>query len=386
MAVATPIAGAVPITQFTPAQQATLRSGAAVGNFQVINGHVMDTATAAGKALLAQRTANAPTAPAAPDPSAPVTPGAPGGGVGRIPFTGPHGAPNILGNLPPADPAADAAKIAKDAANRDALAQIKQVLQQYGLESLSDFAWQEIVAGRSGNEVLQDIRQTPQFQQRFPAIAARQKVGLPPLSPGDYVAYENTATQYMRNAGLPTGFYDSPEDFTKFLSGDVSLKELGERITLARDAANGPSEARDALVNKFGLSIGDLTAFFLDPDRAEPLLQRNYNAAQIAGAGTRTGYGDTAAQDLRLADLGVTAAQAQQGFSHLGQESELFHGLPGQNEQDISTDQQLGAEFMGDAAAQKTIEQRARSRVATFGGGGGFNTSREGVGGLGQAR
>lgn len=284
--------------------------------------------------------------------------------------------------------ASGAAGVAKDSANRDSLATIKNVLSQYGLDSLSDFAWQEIVSGRSGNEVLQDLRETPQFKQRFPAIDARQKAGLPPLSPGDYVSYENTATQYMRDAGLPPGFYDSPEDFTKFLSNDMSLKELSERVTTAKDAAyNAPTEVRSALRGQFGVGDGDLAAFFLDPDRAQPLLQRTYNAAQVAGAGTRTGYDVSTDQDYRLTDLGVTAQQAQTGFSTLQHSQELFNPLTGHaNERKITSDEQLGATFGGNATAADQIEKRRQQRQSEFQDGGAFAAGNTGVTGLGSAQ
>jgi hypothetical protein len=383
---------------FNAQTQAALKAGKTITagdgrRFALVNGHATAVGSDSYTRGMAAREENGESSaveqqePSTPsDPRPPVAPpvvstgaGDTGGGASTLP-------PDILAGG--TDPATQAAKLAKDASNRDALASINDVLSQYGLQSLSGFAWQEIVSGRSGNEVLQDLRETPQFQQRFPAIAARQKAGLPPLSPGDYVSYENTATQYMRDAGLPPGFYDSPEDFTKFLANDVSLKELASRVDLAKQAAyQAPPEVRTALRGQFGLGDGDLAAYFLDPNRAQPLLQRTYNAAQIAGAGTRTGYDVNPEQDYRLADQGVSAAQAQAGFSTLQQSQELYNPLAGHaNEGAITTDQQLGAAFGGNAADQLSVERRRQQRQADFQDGGAFASSQQGISGLGVAQ
>lgn len=309
-----------------------------------------------------------------------------GGGAGDAGGGGPGG-PGGPGGMGAANAPGSAAALAKDSSNRDALAQINKVLGDYGLEGLADFAWREIVNGRSGNEILQDIRETPQFNERFPAIKARTKAGLPALSPGEYVSYEKNATEYMRAAGLPKGFYDDKTDFTKFLTNDVSLNELGQRIDMAKQAAyQAPTELRQALRGKFGLGDGDLAAFFLDPDKAQPLLQRTYNAAAIAGAGTRTGYDTSADQDYRLADLGVSADQAQAGFGQLGHDKELFSALTGHsNEGAISTDTQLAAQFGGNSNATDQVESRRRQRQAEFRDGGQFAETQGGITGLGSA-
>lgn len=269
-----------------------------------------------------------------------------------------------------------------DPAQRDARARMQEVLGQYGLDSLADWAWQQILQGRSDAEILQDIRNTPEFKTRFPAIEERTKRGLAPISPGEYVAYERQARQVMRAAGLPESFYDGHDDFQNFLSGDVSISELNDRIQLGRQAAfEAPAEVRAALLRDYGVSEGGLVAYFLDPDRAQPILEKQYRAAQIGGAGTRTGFGATRQESERLADLGVTADQAQQGFGVLGQSRELFTPID-RTEQAISREEQLGAAFEGNSAAKRRIERRRRQRQAVFEAGGSYAATQGGVAGL----
>lgn len=367
-------------SSFTPDQQRIMDQGGNYAGYAVVDGHFTYVGAGASGQDAYNRIYGAPAATAQPAKGSWMD--------GPAGYTGGTSTPTVPGTPAAAatSPTDDAAKVAKDAANQDALARIKDVLGQYGLDSLSGFVWQSIVSGMSETQVLQAIRETPQFQQRFPAIAERQKKGLPALSPGEYVAYEQAATQMMRAAGLPSGFYDNPDDFTKFLTADVSVKELSDRVDLARQAAyQAPAEVRTALRTQFGLGDGDLAAYFLDSNRAVPLLQRTYNAAQIAGVSARTGYGTTAEQDYRLADLGVGADQAQAGFSALAQQQELFNPLAGHNEGVITTDQQLAAAFAQNPEAQRAIERRRQERVAEFGGGGGYAGTQSGLSGIGSA-
>ncbi len=285
----------------------------------------------------------------------------------------------------PDDPTAAAEEAARDAANADAFAELQETLGQYGLSGLSSFVWEQIVGGKSQAEVLRDIRKTPEFRQRFPAIEAREKAGLTPLSPGEYVAYEKQARQTFRAAGLPEGFYDSNEDFTRFLERDVSMSELADRVALASTAAyNTPADVRREL-ERFGLRGGDLTAFFLDPAAAQPVLERKYGAARLSANAGRTGFGSlTEGEATDLFQSGVTEAAAQEGFGELAANRELFGSLDlGENV--IDRGEQIGAQFKGNAAAQQRIQNRKRRRQSQFEGGGSFATGQGGVVGLGSA-
>jgi hypothetical protein len=273
------------------------------------------------------------------------------------------------------------------ARQRDARARIGSVLAEYGLESMADWVWQQILDGKSDTEVLQDLRNTPEFKKRFPAIEERRAKGLNAISPGEYVAYERQARQLFRAAGLPGGFYDSNDDFTRYIAGDMSLAELNDRIGLARRASfEVDPEVRATLSRDYGISDGDLTAWFLDDKVAQPLLEKRFAAGEIGAAAVRSGFGRTSrGENESLAGLGINPEQAQEGFGTLAGLRELTVGLPGQREAAISRDEQIGAAFRSDAKARAKIETRRSQRQATFRGGGGFASDRDGMSGLGQA-
>ena len=270
---------------------------------------------------------------------------------------------------------------------QNALDIINQTLAQYGLSSLSGWAWQQIIQGSSPSQVTLQLYQRPEFKAAFPEIALREQNGLPAISPADIINYRNQAQQAMRQAGLPQGFWDQPADFTNLIANNVSLNELQHRIDLAQQATyQVPKEVRDVLARDYGLNDGHLTAGFLDPTRAEPLLQRDFLAAQIGGTAAITGYQTNQAQNERLADMGITQAQAQQGFNQLANSKELMASLPGENTTGISQDDQLAAVFGGNAAAQQELTRRADERKNVFAAGGGFSSGQGGFSGVGSAQ
>lgn len=377
---------------FTPAQMAVLRAGGTVAGWKFVNGQLVqvdvsqpapytggtagwyDTPISQGGG--AQPVYDGPLAPN--NPTAPNPPAAP---TTPTP-TGPTQAEKDAAAQREND--ARAAKEAKDKSDRDSAARLNGVLGEYGLSELADTVWGWIVEGLSEAEIIQRMRGTDTYKKRFVGMEERRKKGLAPISERDYINYERDARQLFRAAGLPTGFYDSNDDFTKFLANDLSISELSDRVTLAANAAfRMPKEDRDALT-QWGMGPGDLTAFWLDPDKAQPLLERKYAAAQLAGTSKRSGFGDLNEDTATgLATMGVTQQQAQQGFGTLVESRELFGALDS-GEDTIDQNAQLDAAFRGSTNAQRRIEQRRRRRQGVFEAGGGFASAQNGLTGLGD--
>jgi hypothetical protein len=271
---------------------------------------------------------------------------------------------------------------------QSALADLTAILDQYGLGDMAQWAWGELTAGKSEAQVVLDLYQTQEFQQRFPGIQQRQQAGLPPISPGDYVNYEDSAAQILRAEGIdPTSAW-ARQEITGAIGSDVSLNELQQRAHMASQAAfQMPQAVRDTLQRDYGVAAGDIARMFLDTTTPEPQLAQEFMAAQIGGAGALAGYQTNRQVDERLAADGVTFGQAQQGFTDLGLKRQLFSALPGeQGFQGISQSEQLGAEFEGNADAQRAIDMEAKRRVAQFSGAGSFATSSTGISGLGVAQ
>jgi len=159
------------------------------------------------------------------------------------------------------------------------------------------------------SEMLNAIYNSDAYKQRFSGnekmrqrmAAGKAMPGDRLLNPAEYIQLESDYREYMQQAGLPSGFYDQPEDFSNFIGNGVALTEVKRRVDLASTAANNADKfTLDALRTQYGLSASDITAYLLDPERALPIfdgrntivnLEKAYGSADVAGAAARTGYG-----------------------------------------------------------------------------------------------
>jgi hypothetical protein len=263
---------------------------------------------------------------------------------------------------------------------------INGLLAQYGLQGLSQWAWNQIAGGQSADQITLSMSQTPEFKARFPAMDALSQKGRA-ITPAQYINYENQAVTLMRSYGLPQSFYDQPDDLTNLISGEVSVNELNQRLSAYQQVAqNAPDETKQALRDFAGITDGEVMAYFIDPNRALPLLQAKAQGAVISGTAAQAGYGQLSqAEADRLTALGVTQAQAQAGFGQLAGQSQLFNPLD-QGEQGIGRDAQQAAAFANDAQAQADIQAVQARRVGQFQGGGGFASGQSGFSGAGASR
>jgi hypothetical protein len=289
----------------------------------------------------------------------------------------------------PTQPLPPTAGYSGSTAQNDAFAYVSSLLGQYGLPSLGDWAWQQIVDGHGADQVIQSLRQQPAYAERFKGMAIRQANGLPAVSEGEYIAYERQAGQLMRAAGMPVGFYDSPDDYANLIGKDVSVNELNQRITGAYTrVAQAPVEVRDAFANFFG-PTGDtaFAAYFLDADRAAPMLEKAVTEAEIAGTGARFGIGISADVASRLADVGVNLNTASQGFQTLAAQSALFRESVTEAKDLEMGVEGVNAAFGVNATDAEAVARRKEERAAAVGGSTNqAGVSAQGIVGLGSAR
>lgn len=275
------------------------------------------------------------------------------------------------------------------AADKSAKAQLAATLKTYGLDaSLVDTLWDKwyLGEGKDIDQVLLDLPSTPQFQTRFPKYAEIQKAH-PGFGVKDYMNYENAVKEQNQRYGLPDNFYSSGEDIANNLIRGVSATEREDRVKLGVAAAvQSPMENRAELARMYGVDLGHLSAYFIDPTRAEPELQKQVAAAAIGGAAVRSQFGLLNKDEAeRIAQLGLSEQEIGKGFGDLYRQQELMTALPGQagTESDISRQAALSAQFGGDAAAQQALANQQRKRQATFAGGGQYQGGQAGIGGLG---
>lgn len=259
-------------------------------------------------------------------------------------------------------------------------------LSGFGLpDDLIAGAWQQYQQNKTEAEVLQWVRQQPSYKAAFPGIEELRADGSPYGSEANYAQYIQQAKELAHAYGLPAGMYDQPDDFVAMMKNNVSPSQLNQRYQMAASAAYTlPQEVRDSLADIAGVGPGGLIGMYLDPDRAIPILEREFQAAQVMGAGRIQGVTTDAEQANRLGQLGVTFDQALQGFGQVASMRQLGAGLGAAEtvSQDTLTDAVLG----GNAQAQQQAERVQRSRQAQFGSGGGAAAAQSGATGLGASR
>jgi len=290
---------------------------------------------------------------------------------------------DLNGNPVPADPAPQTGTGGTSGAKQ----MLISYLSQYGLGDLAEWAWAKWQAGESFDQIKLELPQTAQYQARFPAMAELAKKGRA-ISTDQYVNYEQTVSSIFKAAGLPQGFYDRPDDFTQFLVNDIAPTELQTRVQAYQQAAfSSPPEVRAEMERLYGVTPGELTAFFIDPDKALPLIQQRFSAAQAGGFSQTTGFGLLTQNEAeKIGNMGLTEGQLAQQFGQAAALNGLYDPLVGSGETQIGKDVAIGAVFGQNAQDQQVLEARKQKRLAEFAAGGQVATTQQGAVGAGTAR
>lgn len=277
-------------------------------------------------------------------------------------------------------------------------AEFVSILRQYGLDELIPYAatWARTLA--TPDEMwlqLMDPTSEPGkvVDRIYPELRLRRQAGLT-SSIAEIRSYREQGSQLLKAAGL-----DRVLNVEQFLRdryvGNVSLNQLNERIKGVEDevtrVAADPVVAQEleAYQRFYGVQLTskDLVAFALDFDKADSEIRRSKRAVELDVQAGRAGFGDLSRSEAeRLADIGVSDQGAAEGFGFLSDAGELLNPLVGSQEDVIGRGEGFDAIFAGNANARRRIAQRARSRTAEFGSGGGFATGQDGFGGIGSAR
>lgn len=263
----------------------------------------------------------------------------------------------------------------------DARSIITGFLRQYGLEALGAWAWDQYLNGSTVDQIMLDIRQRPEYQARFPAMEQLAQAGKA-ISEAEYIDYERTVKGLLQQYGIVNGMYDTPQGIAELLIKDVSAAEVNSRLQRAAYATfQAPEEAVTALRDRFGInSPGALMSWFLDPDKAMPLIEQQWAAAQITGAASRQRVALDVAEADRLSKQGISYEQAVQGFGQVAELERLGAGMGETADQRTVTRGVFGDQ--AEAARTRRVQQ---SRQSQFRGGGQAAETQEGVSGLGSA-
>lgn len=261
--------------------------------------------------------------------------------------------------------------------NRDAFLALKSLFGQYGLGSLAGKIYDFVKQGYGADTIGLLLQDTVEYKQRFAANDARAKAGLAVLNPAEYLELERTYKQVLSSSGLPVGFYDNPADFQRWIANDVSPTEIKSRVDLAV-AATGQAnpQYKQALWEMYGINESDLTAYFLDRKRAEPILKKQAAAGAIGAAALRRGFGANVLDMEGYATLGITAEQAEQAYAQISEGFESMLGIAGryrttwsqrEAEQELFTPG-AASSYGSESAFEKGKRLKSQERAAFAGG------------------
>jgi hypothetical protein len=245
-------------------------------------------------------------------------------------------------------------------------------LKAWGLDTLAPDLKKLIVDGDTAPETLTlALSQTDAYKKRFAANEARRKAGLPELDPASYIAleeqYRNLASQY----GIPSGYLDKATT-DKMIAGDVSPAEAQDRIKSAADIVwNAPPEAMQAWSQWYGGGPGGVIAAMLDPTKAAPLVERQAVAAQIGGSALANGLQANQGTAERLAQEGVTLAQARQTYAQIAGRLGTDQAAASRFGMQFGQAEEEKASFEGDAEASRKQASLYAQEASLFGGNGG---------------
>jgi hypothetical protein len=197
---------------------------------------------------------------------------------------------------------------------------------KYGLGGLVEDVKYLLQSNVSPSQFAIELQNTKSYQQRFAANQERIKAGLRALTPAEYVGLEDQYQNIMRTYGMPSSYYTKDgtgkqAGFEKFLANDVSASELEDRIATAQQRVlNSNPEVLTALKQFYpDINNADILAYTLDPTNALTTIKRKVTAAEIGGAALAQGLQAAGGTAESLAGLGVTKAQAQQGYANVAE-------------------------------------------------------------------
>lgn len=244
---------------------------------------------------------------------------------------------------------------------------LREEFNRYGLGFLVEDSEKLARQGLSAEEFAIGLRNTKAYQQRFAANTKRQAAGLASLTPAEYLALEDAYQGTMRRYGLPRSFYEktgigNQPELDNLIAADVSPAELEDRVQLAVERVNNASpEVLRSLEDFYpGISKANIVAYVLDPQRALPLIQRQIRAAEIGGEAMRAGLRTGVQRAEELERMGVTQAQAREGFQTVAEVAPRGSQLAEFYGEGPYTQEVAEAEVFGTAGAAEARRRRER--------------------------
>jgi hypothetical protein len=232
--------------------------------------------------------------------------------------------------------------------------------------------------------------QTPEYKARFgDTNAMRIANGLPALTEAQIMTNEQNYQGVMRQYGLPSGFYDQPADYQKFIALDKSPAEVASIIQSYMDLARQQDpNVLAQLKQYYNLDVSAVAANMMDPTKAQPIINALTQNGTTAAAASSAGISDitTAANMANTMGAGtLDYAKQAQAFAQAQQISGQATNLA-QRYSQLGVNYNLASGLQEALSGPEAVQaQFARQRLATaetsqFGGSAGADKQAQSLG------
>jgi hypothetical protein len=186
----------------------------------------------------------------------------------------------------------------RESNRQTAVSFMRDILAQYGMGDLANDIDRMVQdAGSNTSVLMNSIRQTQSYKDRFKGLTALQTKGINDIqNEAEYINLETQYRQVFRDSGtqnfLGAAGSAAERDAIAKLVGDFSLSvnEVKDRVSDAqRVVAETPQEVRDSLQKFYNVDPATLVSYVLDPTRTSSEINRRANAAIVGGFATRAG-------------------------------------------------------------------------------------------------
>ncbi len=253
------------------------------------------------------------------------------------------------------------------------LERIRKMFDYYGLSSFYSEAVRLVVQEgiTDDNTLYQALSALPEWGERFKGNKMREQAGLKPLLPAEYLLTEDAHRQVMMKAGLPSGFYDSPDDFAGFIAKDISPDEVNQRVSWAVQRVDSVDPVqRRILRDYYGLDSRDIAAYFLDPEKSTEVLAKRERIVDVGTGAAAYGFNVSLDQASIAVDRGMVAQQTNYSFQSAAADRNAASRLGAIHGEQVSEsdliDEALGQGNAGDITAKK--KRLAAKERAAFSG------------------
>lgn len=270
---------------------------------------------------------------------------------------------------------------------RSAFAILEETFNSYGLGSLVPVVKKFMEQGLSDDEAIIQLRQTPEYKQRFLGNEGRRAKGLFAYSEKQYLEAEQTYRDLLSQSGLET--LATADTFAKLIGGAVSPAETQDRIqNVFTRIDNADAQLREQIggyLTGYGISDPNIqrtqlaSALLMGGTSAQDLV-RNIEKAQIKTAALTSGVAigeeniSNLQKQLETAKTYDVYGTSKKAFGELAQTmptAEKLSQIYGDQTPGLAGELQQEAFFGLQSQRRKKLQEKEK---ATFGGQAGTST------------